>query len=981
MSCKANSLRLPLVLAGLLAMSTFCFAQTAEVLVKITAPSPQTLAGLPLQICLHSETYMLATMNPDLLGTLQQRGVAYEILDTEPFSEPYYFFTRTAHAAGKTLPATGKMLLKESDAVLLKVSEQNAQRLAQQGWQLNRILPRALPLRRASVGDAPQMPTSAASLQLIQSVRAQISDSSVARYLQRLEAFRTRYSFSDSIVAARNWLAGQFQSMGYTDVRFDPFPVYQSLQQNVVATKPAALSTARVIVIGGHYDSILFDADPMLFAPGVDDDGTGTAGTLELARVFAGTDLEATLMFVPFAAEEQGLWGSSHFAEMAYQSGMNIVLMLNMDMIGNVADQVLNMNVLTDDRSRGYAQLFAKLTTQHTNLIPVLGASSGNSDHFPFQQYGFPALFIHEGDFSPNWHRSTDVMSNINVPYITSVLQATAAMIVTVANAPGAPQGLTAIELGDGRSQLVQWQANSEPDWAGYHLYLGAQSGVYDTVLALQATSDTLRGLQEGQTYYLTLSAFDAQNNESVLAPEINFKPQSVPRTPGGFAATSQQSSILLQWHADNTEADFAGYTLTRIGPGATQQEYSLTNLTSFRDTNVQPHVLYRYAVQARDHDGNLSAPSALLRGQLATHDRGVLVVDGTKDGPGRPLQPPDEDVDAFYARILQGFNNAGQWDLADSARQSLIMSDADLGIYSTIVWHSDVSSPLRRLAEDTLALKKYLQNGGRLLLSGWGLAEGLAGKNFVENNFSPGQFGYDYLQLASTRIGSGSDRDFKGADALLPNYPAVTVDAVKVPVFNNNLLAMEVFTALAFGSSAQELYTYRSSASPPSFYHGKPVALRFLGPDFKCIVLDFPLYFMAEAEAQQLVRQALQDLGETSTAVAAAPTEPLPLQFELEQSYPNPVRMVDLAPGDETQNADVAIRFHVPRAAHVTVRIYNLLGQTVRTLISATQAAGTQVLRWNGKNDAGQTLGAGIYFYEMRAQDFRRVRKLVIVP
>ncbi len=979
---KLICLSLPLAIAVLVVWPDVSRAQSPEVLLRLAAPqTASALQKFPLTICLRTDLSWLAIADRTHLAALKTRDLAFEVLDDAPFSQPYYLVSRTAHVTNKILPKVGKLLWQEDATTLLKISDEEAGALARQGWQLARVFNRALPQTREQAVFHSNAQTGKATTALIQQLNAEISDSSVTLYLERLEAFRTRFSFSDSIVPAREWLFQQFQEHGYAEVRFDPVPVFGSLQQNVVATKPGTFNTDRVIVLGGHYDSILFDADPQLFAPGVDDDGTGTAGTLELARVLAETDLETTLFFVPFAAEEQGLWGSSQFAATAFNTGMNIGLMLNMDMIGNVADQILNLNVLTDNNSRGYAQLFARLTTQHTNLLPALGGSSANSDHFPFQQFGFPALFIHEGDFSPNWHTSADVLSNINVPYATSVMKAVLAMIVTVANSPDVPKGFTASEPGDGVSQILQWQANREPDLAGYRLHLGKSRGVYDDVYTLTVTSDTLRGLVEGQTYFAALSAFDTQGNESLLSPEIKFTPQNAPQAPAGFDATSRKSNVLLTWLATNHEADFAGYTLTRMAPENMEQSFLLdADATSFSDASAQPHVLYRYYLQARDRDGNLSAPTKERRGRLATHDHGILIVDGTKDGASRPLQPSDGEVDLFYERILQSFNNAGQWDLADSVVQGQQVSDADLGIYSTLVWHSEVNAPTRRLASDTLALRKYLQNGGRLLLVGWGLAESLVGRNFVENNFAPGQFGYDYLQLATSRTAAGSDRDFKGADPLLPNYPSVTIDPVKVPVFGGNLLAMEIFSALAPGAETQALYAYRSSVQPPSFYHGKSVALKYLGQDFKCIVLDFPLYFLNEPEAQQLLRQALLDLGESATAVATPPAS-LPERFALEQSYPNPVRIVDFANNVQPERAHARIRYHLPRAAHVTIRVYNLLGQTVRTLVYGMMPAGTQLVFWNGKNDAGKIAVAGVYFYEMRAEDFRQVKKLVMAP
>ena len=107
---------------------------------------------------------------------------------------------------------------------------------------------------------------------------------------------------------------------------------------NVVATlrgtDPA--SADRVYVVSAHYDSRVTDVlDATSDAPGANDDGSGTSAVIELARVFAARPTEATIVFVAFAGEEQGLYGSTHFAQLARQNGWNIQGVLNMDIIGN----------------------------------------------------------------------------------------------------------------------------------------------------------------------------------------------------------------------------------------------------------------------------------------------------------------------------------------------------------------------------------------------------------------------------------------------------------------------------------------------------------------------------------------------------------------------------------------------------------------------------------------------------------------------
>jgi hypothetical protein len=110
-------------------------------------------------------------------------------------------------------------------------------------------------------------------------------------------------------------------------------------------------------------------------------------------------------------------------------------------------------------------------------------------------------------------------------------------------------------------------------------------------------------------------------------------------------------------------------------------------------------------------------------------------------------------------------------------------------------------------------------------------------------------------------------------------------------------------------------------------------------------------------------------------SAVTSAPsTEALPTGYSLDQNYPNPF------------NPSTTISFDVPVASSVTLRIFNLIGQEVRTLVQSTLPAGRQEVVWNGLDDSGRALASGIYFYSLNAapvsggKTFNEIRKMVLV-
>lgn len=160
---------------------------------------------------------------------------------------------------------------------------------------------------------------------------------------------------------------------------------------NVVATRPGG---SRTIVIGGHFDS-------GTEGPGANDNGSGTAVALELARVMAQRGSPFTLKFIAFDAEEIGLLGSSYYVtQLSDAERKSVVAMINLDMVG----------VGTETKLGGTSQLAALARDAALGLgVPAasMGEAPGGSDHAPFLRAGIPALFIYRSN-DPNYHSPND---------------------------------------------------------------------------------------------------------------------------------------------------------------------------------------------------------------------------------------------------------------------------------------------------------------------------------------------------------------------------------------------------------------------------------------------------------------------------------------------------------------------------------------------------------------------------------------------
>jgi hypothetical protein len=874
---------------------------------------------------------------------------------------------------------------------------------------------------------------------LIQAMLDSVSTDSIFANLERLVSFHTRHINSDTsspdtgIGAARNFILSKFQryaagSSGGLQASFFVFPatvcgVFNPQHKNVLATIPGTLTPERHFIVSGHMDSRnINNCDPQVFAPGANDDGSGTAVSLEMARVlsqFAG-HLESTLSMMAVTGEEQGLIGSSAYADWALANNLRIDGMITNDIVGNIRGcedpACPGGNFIIDSTSvrhfsgppatsssRQLARYIKLKAEQYVtevpwkvNLIPALDRPGRGGDHIPFFENGYAAVRFTEphenGDGSGNngqQHNGMDSLQFVNIPYVARIVKTNMAGLACLAMAPATPAApITVQDVGNGTDLLLSWTVtNNEPDFAGYRIaWRHPDSLSYQQIVAAgNVTQFTLTGLTPEQPVYLGYSALDNHGNESIFSQEVLATPAAIPAAPQGFDATSTAAGVQLTWEP-NRELDLAGYTITRTDPNSIVQEFLLdASAVSFFDNTLQPHLLYRYHIVARDLSGNQSAPSATVRGQLPTHDLGILILDATRDGPGgNPLFPTDEMVDSFYDNILAGFNIAGQWDIADSLQLGLALSDAHMAPYSTVILHSDVRLPTHKIAEDTSALRKFIQNGGRMAMSGWQLLFSVADNALPLKMFQPGDFVYDYMKIDTAA--SATSIDFRGADPApgAGSYPAVTVDSAKIPTFGGNLNAMEIFQSLTGGPQTEAVYTYRSSQQPPSQFHGQPVALRHISSDLGIIVFDLPLYYMWEAEAAGAITSALIELGEVTGIEDGSPEPPaISRQFDLGQNYPNPF------------NPATVINYQLPDLSRVILTIYNILGQKVKTLVNQKQSPGSYTVEWDGKDEAGKVVSSGVYLYWLRATSpsninsrstgepaprFSKVKKLILI-
>jgi len=198
------------------------------------------------------------------------------------------------------------------------------------------------------------------------------------------------------------------------------------------------------VVVGAHYDHLgtsprsALDPDLVSSArPGADDNASGTAAVLELARRLAASPPPRSVLLLHFDAEEWGLIGSRAFVQRPPIPPSAIVFMLNLDMVGRLEGQSLLVDGSVGDiASRALADSVAQALGVRAARSSV---SAGRSDHSSFAAIGVPALSLTSG-FHPDYHRVTDVAGKIDLAGLGRVIDVAEGIVRAAATRRWAPR-------------------------------------------------------------------------------------------------------------------------------------------------------------------------------------------------------------------------------------------------------------------------------------------------------------------------------------------------------------------------------------------------------------------------------------------------------------------------------------------------------------------------------------------------------------
>jgi hypothetical protein len=229
---------------------------------------------------------------------------------------------------------------------------------------------------------------------------------------------------------AAQYILEKFQSFGLTA----QYETFSTTGENVIGTKLGTQFPNQYYVLCAHFD----DMPSGTTAPGADDNASGTAAVIELARVLSQYNFQYTIKFIGFDEEEQGLVGSAYYATQAKTRNDSILAVINLDMIAWDSNNDNNIDVHSKNVANTpqiAADFVNNIATFNIGLVPQIVASQPYSDHDSFLNKGYGAILVIEddSDFHQYYHTVNDKYMYVNLPYYHKMTKAAGVTIAKYA--------------------------------------------------------------------------------------------------------------------------------------------------------------------------------------------------------------------------------------------------------------------------------------------------------------------------------------------------------------------------------------------------------------------------------------------------------------------------------------------------------------------------------------------------------------------
>jgi hypothetical protein len=406
---------------------------------------------------------------------------------------------------------------------------------------------------------------------------------------------------------------------------------------------------------------------------------------------------------------------------------------------------------------------------------------------------------------------------------------------------------------------------------------------------------------------------------------------------------------IGFSWSA-NEELNIESYIIARriYGNDAFSEVANIShNVTTWTDTSTSDLVWYEYKIQAINSNGNLSPESELIRARHLSFCSGILFVDLTFYGGSiGPLSPPRELVEEFYSNLLVNYSFNIFYPVLDSPIQL-----RDFDIYSTVIVQKAAFD--NRVNEYLVDILMYfIDHGGNLILIANNPLQLLGQVVSYPHEFHAIDFARQYFQIESVNRNNSARLAYAKSTGW-SDIPSLIVDTYKPPPpWEGRLRNLEVFNSDGF----QTIHTFYSGSESPieNAFDGMPVTLYTKRGDSHIVITSVPLFFMQTDSAKEFM-QAVLSIFEEPTSIddySILPTLSHDLRI---RNFPNPFNPV------------TAIEFNLAIPDYVSLSIYNIRGQRIRTFTSNAFPAGRNTIIWDGKDNHNNEVSSGIYLFRVQ--------------
>ncbi|MDY0198359.1 MAG: M20/M25/M40 family metallo-hydrolase [Tenuifilaceae bacterium] len=486
----------------------------SQSLVLIPKNQEQSLSSLfvnpKIKVHHYSNEFFIATCFAPLKNNMV-------VLDSSPWEKDIsYYIVYTDKNIDKdsylaTISKLSTLLYKNSNFLIVKINESiHGQLTPAKNDGMVRINNNEARLSSYSIT---QSKRDAIPEPYIETLLAQVSGVNITSTVQHLQDYGTRDAYTSQSVVAQQWISQEFTNLGLVVETMDFTMPGGPASDNVIATLTGTKYPDQYVVIGGHYDSINRNSSN---APGADDNASGTAAVLEIARILSEQELDRSIIFCAFSGEEYGLYGSAAFAQRCANQGMNILGYFNLDMIGYLhVGNTMKTTLIYPQSAQDLANFYTTICATYLPAFVVETGtlSGGDSDHTSFNNNGFMGIYPFENidAYSPYIHTANDIigLSYNNEEQAVVYTKASLAAAVTLANRIFPPQNLVAIPQNG--SVVLNWDEMVGID--NYNVYRD-DAIIASTVENTYTDNDVSNGTE--YVYYITAIYSDTQEESDL---------------------------------------------------------------------------------------------------------------------------------------------------------------------------------------------------------------------------------------------------------------------------------------------------------------------------------------------------------------------------------------------------------------------------------------------------------------------------------